>query len=274
MKRSFATAFLLRSLGLWAADPPAPPVAAESRTVSIHEKDIVRVSAQLRETTLIVLPREEKVMEVYCGDKDNWIINGSENFVTVKPAIKGSRTDVHIITDRANAYTLSFAEVSDTPGAVSDLKLFLQPVDESGQVRLQAKPVFVRADVVERYQQEAAAAKTKAETEAREAQQRAQAAAEQFRATYPTRLVFDYAFDRNKDPFRVSAIYRDDKFTYIRATPQEVPALYEVKDGKPSLVHYDFADGLYTVPKILDAGYLALGKQKLAFSRTSQREHP
>jgi hypothetical protein len=47
-----------------------------------------------------------------------------------------------------------------------------------------------------------------------------------------------------------------------------------VKDGKPSLVHYDFADGLYTVPKILDAGYLAVGKQKLTFTRTSQRAHP
>lgn len=260
---------LICSTSSWAEDtaPVGAVVAQESRTVVIHEKDIVRVSAQLRETTLIALPREEKVMEVYCGDKDNWIINGAENFITVKPAVKDARTDVHIITDHANAYTLSFSEVSDTPGAVSDLKVFLQPADDGGRIRLQSSPVFVNAEVAERYKQEAAEAKAKAEAEAAEAQRKARAESEQFRASYPTKLQFDYIFDRGKVPFNVSAIYRDDKFTYIRATPQELPALYELKDGKPSLINYDFANGLYTIPKILDAGYLAIGKQKMTFMR-------
>ena len=255
---------------VWAtADPatPATPVAQESRTVVVHERDIVRVSAQLRETTLIILPKEEKVIEVYCGDKDNWIINGAENFVTVKPAQRGSRTDVHIITDHANAYTLSFSEVSDTPGAVSDLKLFLQLADDGGKIRLQSNPVFVSADMAERYKQEAAEAKAKAKAAAEQAQQKAQAEENQFRASYPAKLRFDYVFDRAKAPFNVSAIYCDDKFTYIRARPQEIPALYEMKDGKPSLINYDFASGLYTVPKILDRGYLAVGKRKLSFER-------
>jgi type IV secretion system protein VirB9 len=126
--------------------------------------------------------------------------------------------------------------------------------------------VFVSAEIAERYKQEAADAKAKAEAAAAQAQQKAQASAEQYRASYPAKLQFDYIFDHGKAPFNVSAIYRDDKFTYIRAQPQEVPALYEVKDGKPSLVNYDFANGLYTVPKILEAGYLAVGKQKMSFT--------
>jgi type IV secretion system protein VirB9 len=65
----------------------------------------------------------------------------------------------------------------------------------------------------------------------------------------------------------VKEIFSDDKFTYIRATPQEAPALYEVKDGKPSLVQFDFHDGVYTVTKLLDRGYLAIGKQKVSFER-------
>ena len=51
--------------------------------------------------------------------------------------------------------------------------------------------------------------------------------------------------------FKVAAIYRDDKFTYIKANPQETPALYEIKDGKPSLVQFRYINGMYTVDKVL-----------------------
>jgi len=48
------------------------------------------------------------------------------------------------------------------------------------------------------------------------------------------------------------------------------PALYEVKDKKPSLINFDFANGLYTVPKDVDAGYLAIGKQRVDFHRNTE----
>ena len=67
-------------------------------------------------------------------------------------------------------------------------------------------------------------------------------------------------------------IWRDDKFTYLRGQFQETPALYEVKDGKPSLINFDFNDGLYTVPKQLESGYLAIGKQKVEFHRDGGKE--
>jgi type IV secretion system protein VirB9 len=274
MRRRFAFICFLGTAQLFAADPAAPATRAAvtpgSRTISVHAKDVIPVNAELRETTLIVLPQEEKVMTVYCGDKDNWVIDGTENFVTVKPAKSGAHTDIHILTDHANAYTLSFTEVSNVPGAVSDVKLFLQPADDGSRIRLQHQPVFVDANVAERYKQEAAAAEQSAEAAKKLAQEKAKQEAEQFRASYPSKLQFDYSFDQKvaaKAPFNVAAIYRDDKFTYIRATPQEVPALYEIKDGQPSLINYDFANGLYTVPKILEAGYLAIGKQKISFAR-------
>jgi hypothetical protein len=115
MRRRFVFICFLGTAQLFAADPPPPAagsaVAQESRTIAVHAKDVIPVNAQLRETTLIVLPQEEKVMTVYCGDKDNWVIDGTENFVTVKPAKSGAHTDIHILTDHANAYTLSFTEV-------------------------------------------------------------------------------------------------------------------------------------------------------------------
>jgi lipid-binding SYLF domain-containing protein len=65
----------------------------------------------------------------------------------------------------------------------------------------------------------------------------------------------------------VSVIYHDDAFTYIKCAAQEKPTLYEVKDGKPSLINFQLANGVYIVPKILNAGYLAVGKKRVVFAR-------
>lgn len=52
---------------------------------------------------------------------------------------------------------------------------------------------------------------------------------------------------------------------YLRGQFHETPALYELKDGKGSLIKYDFANGLYTIPKTLTRGYLSIGKQRVDF---------
>jgi len=39
------------------------------------------------------------------------------------------------------------------------------------------------------------------------------------------------------------------------------------KDGKPNLISFQFENGVYIAPKIIDAGYLAIGKKKLPFAR-------
>jgi len=88
-----------------------------------------------------------------------------------------------------------------------------------------------------------------------------------YRADYSTALRFTYEFDRDKKPFLVTAMYHDDKFTYIQASPQETPALYEIKDGQPSLVSYEYRDGVYVAAKVLDRGYLRIGKVKQTFKR-------
>jgi type IV secretion system protein VirB9 len=92
-----------------------------------------------------------------------------------------------------------------------------------------------------------------------------------FRSSYATKLQFDYLLDTKaaRDPFLVSAIYHDDTFTYIKCAAREKPALYEMKDGKPNLTNFQLENGVYIVPKILDSGYLTIGKKKLPFTRRS-----
>ena len=132
-------------------------------------------------------------------------------------------------------------------------------------------PEFVPAADAERYKQEAAVAKERAAAAEKDARERTAQETEAFRAQYPKSLVFDYRFDARRAPFNVVAIYHDDRFTYIKASPQEVPALYELKDGKASLVNYSFDAGLYTVQKVLEDGWLAIGKVKMNFTRDGAR---
>jgi type IV secretion system protein VirB9 len=94
---------------------------------------------------------------------------------------------------------------------------------------------------------------------------------EKYRSQYPGTLHFDYTWDKAKGKtLGLEQIWRDDQFTYLRGQFQETPALYEVKDKKPSLINFDFSNGLYTVPKQLDNGYLEIGKQKVDFHRTGE----
>jgi hypothetical protein len=43
------------------------------------------------------------------------------------------------------------------------------------------------------------------------------------------------------------------------------PQLYELKDGAPNLISFQVERGLYIIPKVLERGYLAIGKQRLVF---------
>jgi type IV secretion system protein VirB9 len=43
--------------------------------------------------------------------------------------------------------------------------------------------------------------------------------------------------------------------------------LYEFKDGKPNLLSFQFENGVYIAPKVVDSGYLAIGEKKLPFTR-------
>jgi type IV secretion system protein VirB9 len=217
----------------------------------------------VRFTTLIQLPKAEQILDYVCGDKEFWVVNGAQNFAYVKPAKAGSRTNLNLITSSGNVYSFVLIE---SGYQAPDLKLLIEPQGDMSTA-LNAAPKFVPASQIEDYKAQVQIA----HAEVREARQAAQAAVDReisaFRNEYPAKMKHVYRFARQKEPFNATAIYHDDKFTYIQAQPQETPALYEEKDGKPNLINFQFSNGIYVVDKILDSGYLAIGKQKLAFIR-------
>ena len=209
LSRATALAISATTLtGFARAATPKHLQANAPRTVTVLDSDtppIIR--AGLLQSTLILLPAEEKVATVFGGDTVSWVFDGghvASRFISIKPKTANSTTDVHIVSDHGNEYTLQLREISGDGDAHYDSKVFITPGDQTA-----------------------------------------------------------------KD-LGLQQVWRDDKFTYLRGQFQETPALYELKDGKGSLVNFDFSGGLYTVPKTLDNGYLTIGKQRVDFKRAGE----
>ena len=246
------------------------PNAPRSVTVTEAETPPV-IRAGLLQSTLILLPAEEKIATVFGGDTVDWVFDGghvASRFISVKPKLANTSTDIHIVSDHGNEYTLQLQEISGDADSHFDSKVFIVPGDKAAKDRLTDMPVFVPVAELEEAKQEAVTAKA-----AQAAELKAEAAkAETYRSHYPGSLHFDFTWDEKKGKeLGLQQIWHDDKFTYLRGQFQETPALYELKDGKGSLINFDYNAGLYTVPKQLETGYLAIGKKRVDFHRSEEK---
>jgi type IV secretion system protein VirB9 len=238
--------------------------AQGTRDVSYTDRGIVSVQAKLRFTTLIILPEGERILDFVCGDKDFWIVSGVDNLAYVKPAKAGASTNLNLITDSGRVYSFLLTEGGGEP----DLKLYVMADDVLARGQT-TRRFYTEAHVdafreeAERARQEAAAARAASATSADEA-------IAAFRARYPTQLRFTYRFRAHEKPFSIAAIYHDGQFTYIHAQTVELPSLYELRDDAPNLVPFQVEHGIYIVPKVLERGYLAIGKQRVFFAQVEQ----
>jgi len=231
-----------------------------ARTVQYHSQDIVPIRAKVKYTTLIELPTTEKIMEAATGDKEFWIVDVVGNFCFVHPAKQGISSNLNLITDKGNIYSFTLQDISAL-STTPDLKVIVEPADRSAIVAASGPPQFVPAAQLEQSRQQLAALQSHVEQ-----------AVDEYKSAYPTRLKFDYAYKANEAPFDIQSIYHDDRFTYIKTNAREKFSVYEMKDGKPNLVTYDLREGTYIIPKIMDGGYVELGKKRME-SRARDRRH-
>ena len=228
---------------------------ASARTVQYHSQDIVPIQAKLKYTTLIEVPPTEKIMEAATGDKDFWVVDVVGNFCFVHPAKAGISSNLNLITDKGNIYSFTLQDVSGT-SEVPDLKVLIVPADRSSIVASSGPPQYVPAAQLEQSKQQLAALQSHVEQ-----------AVDAYKSAYPLQLKFDYTYKANEAPFNIQSIYHDNKFTYIKTNAPEKFSVYEMKDGKPNLINYDLRDGTYIIPKVMDSGYVELGKKRMEFSR-------
>ena len=137
-----------------------------------------------------------------------------------------------------------------------DLKVIVEPADRSAIVAASGPPQFVPAAQLAQSQQQLAVM-----------QSHVTQAVDEYKSAYPLQLKFDYTFRANEAPFDIQSIYHDDKFTYIKTTAPEKFSVYEMRDGKPNLLNYELRDNTYIIPKVMDNGYVELGKKRMDFTR-------
>jgi type IV secretion system protein VirB9 len=248
---------LIVAAALTSAPPLATAQATGIREVTATDRSLVHLNTRLRYTTMIVLPDGEEILDVICGDRDFWVISAVQNVAHVKPAKAGAETNLNLVTATGTIYSFMLNEKS--AGPQPDLKVYVTG-DASAP---KGRQKYYGAAEVERLQGEL--------TEAREATTRAELRARETvaaaRHELPTQLQFPYVPVKYERPFLVRAMWHDGQFTYLKTDATELPALYELKDGKPAIVNFQVQRGTYVVPKVLERGYLALGNARLAFEQ-------
>ena len=227
------------------------------RQVTDAAQNVVPIQTRLRYTTMIVLPEGEEILDVVCGDKDFWVITATHNMAHIKPAKEGAATNLNLIAASGVVYSFLLTEKggSSTP----DLKVYVNADDEPPML----KTKYYTAAQFDAVQAELADARKSVDA----AQRRAVDAVTTFQREYPSTLQFVFGTPKYEKPFLVRAIWHDGQFTYLKTDASELPAIYEVKDGTPSLLNFQVHNGTYVVPKILDRGYLALGKTRFSFAQ-------
>jgi type IV secretory pathway VirB9-like protein len=225
------------------------------REVSATERGVIPLQTRLRYTTMVVLPEGDEILDVLCGDRDFWVISATQNIAHVKPAKAGAETNLNLVTSSGAIYSFMLTEKSSPP----DIKVYVQ----SEERVTTGKPKYYSAAQVQTLEAQIEELRAAARDEAR----RLDEAVAAYRQEYPARLQFPYGLPKYEKPFLVRSMWHDGEFTYVKTDATELPALYEMKDGKPSIVNFQVRQGTYVVPKVLDRGYLTLGNQRFSFEQ-------
>jgi type IV secretory pathway VirB9-like protein len=250
------------------ASAQTPDVA---RTVYLAPDHIVTLHTKVRYTTLITLPPDEEIVYATCGDPEFWIVNVHPDAKTlsIKPAKVQGRTNLNLRLASGQVYTFVLEEVSKDADREPDLavRLARDPLAMMGLAERESR--FVPATLLTDAQQELETLRADLQKAKDGAQQQIDAALARDRATYPASLRFAYRYKPSHGAFRVRAMFHDDRFTYIQCDG-ELPAIYEIRDGAPALVDFDVNGRTYIVSKVLDRGYLAIGRERLPFVREAR----
>src|SRR6202012_1508229 len=130
----------------FALSPEHPLQPSAPRSMTLVESQAPPVlRAGLLQSTLIVLPAEEKVANVFAGDTVDWVFDGghvASRFISVKPKTANTSTDIHIVSDHGNEYTLELREISGDTDVHYDSKILIEPGDKAAKEKLTQLPVL------------------------------------------------------------------------------------------------------------------------------------
>lgn len=264
--------FLLASLAAGALAQEPDNMGHILRLEDAPEDHVYQLVTRVRHTTVITLPAGESILDYIVGDADYWHLTGSANVAFLKPIEEGVHTNIALVCASGRIYSFLVQENSLVdPNLVVRFAEAGWPEGDTipAQPAGLREPVFVSRDEVRGWELMA----NQAQLELAAVRAEAIADLDAFREDYPSRIRFAYEMkDEDKArswPWQIEAMWHDGQFTYLRANAQETPALYELRDGEPSLVAYDLQnDGFYVIRRIVGDGWFQLGDERLEWDFT------
>ena len=86
-----------------------------ARRVAVADDTVVGLATQVRHTTVLAVPADERILEFVLGDPDRWGLAGAANIALLKPLAAGARTSVTLVTDAGRIYAFTAEEGPGDP---------------------------------------------------------------------------------------------------------------------------------------------------------------
>jgi type IV secretory pathway VirB9-like protein len=236
------------------------------REVKLSPRTVVTVNAKVGFTTMIVMPPSEPLADVIWGDTVGWSVDETGNILRVTPLKAGAESNLNVVMPDSTVYTFILREGAKDGGKA--LQPDFQIVGKTDAAAAAGKRQFIPLETHEA-ELEAMRAETASMKEAvTKATELADQRVAEFRSTYPLTVRRYESQPLRVAPFFVQNVWADDEFTWIQIKATELPAVYEVLDGKPAILNPVAIPGKVTtfkIPKIVTDGYLEAGKAKWRF---------
>jgi type IV secretory pathway VirB9-like protein len=270
--------FLLALIPLMISAETKPQLVAgdpssEARKVPYRNGDSVVVYAQYGWETIVVLPAQEKILDYFCGNENDWTVHvhAKTNFAALTPNKIGRRkSNVMLVAASGNIYTLELHDISADQSGHADTQVILNVTDDVMRSAINSKPKYVSSEDADAFREQAARAEEEAAKSREDYQNKLQAEQDKMRLSMAGKIRINYRYDQaeaSKPPFNLDSLFHDDQFTYFRARSQEALSVYELKDGKPVAINmYPTGDGMVRLDRVVEQGYFRIGKKQLSFT--------
>jgi hypothetical protein len=244
------------------------------REFTLNSRTIGTIHGKVGLTITLSMPPDAALDDLSVGDGDGWTaaaIKSGHNVIKITPLKPGAETNMTLILADGEVYTWMLKE--GVKGVVPDQQLVAKSADAApGVIRRQFIPVEACTQQTDAAQREVASLRQALVEANANADDRVAEREVGVRREYALSIRRYHVEPLNKAPFFVRNIWADDEFTYIQLDAPELPAIWELLDGKPNLLNPIPLPGkngkvsIIRIPKVVAVGKLSMGsKNELMF---------
>lgn len=101
----------------------------------LSQSDLPVIRAQKGFSTLIEFPADQKIVDVTCGDKEFWVVEGGGRYLHIKPAKEGVMTNLNVVMEGDIVYAFLLKEISRSSASeIADLHVTVKPSEDAARL--------------------------------------------------------------------------------------------------------------------------------------------